>query len=330
MHVAVIGATGLVGTQLLSGLIARKFPVTRLTLAASDRSVGQTLHYDGQPHVLQSVAQVLAAQPDIAFFAAGGAVSKVWAPQFVAAGSTVIDKSSVFRGHDEVPLVVPEVNAHTIGQARLLATPNCSTTQLVLVLAPIAKAYGIKRVVVSTYQAVSGTGNAAVAQLSAEQAGGGVGTVYPHPIHQNLLPHCDVFLDNGYTAEEMKLVHETRKILGLPHLALTATAVRVPVQVGHAEAVNLELERPFTVADVRALLAAAPGVVVQDDPQQRVYPMPMLAAGHDEVFVGRIRADESQPNTLNLWIVGDNLRKGAATNAIQIAEYLVRHAVVPV
>lgn len=324
MHVAIIGATGLVGSLVRTLLAERAFPLSRLTLAASARSVGQSLDYLGAPVPIVSVADALAARPELVFFAAGGAVSREWAPKFVAADARVIDKSSVFRLDPNVPLVVPEINGSAIGSAPLIATPNCSTTQLVLVLAPLVQEYGLKRLVISTYQAVSGTGAEALAQLQREQQGGGAGTVYPYPIHGNVLPQCDVFFDNGYTGEEMKLVHETRKILGLPHLAVTATAVRVPVAVGHSEAVNAEFERPFTLEAVRALLAAAPGVVVTDDPAACAYPMPLTAAGHDEVFVGRIRADEGQPNTLNLWVVGDNLRKGAATNALQIAEYLVR------
>jgi aspartate-semialdehyde dehydrogenase len=324
MRVAVIGATGQVGLVMLKVLEERRFPVSELLPAASPASAGRMLAFAGGEVRVRTVEEALAAQPDLALFSAGGEASRVWAPRFAEGGCTVIDNSSAWRMDPDVPLVVPEVNPGALdGGARIIANPNCSTIQLVVALKPLHDRYGLRRVVVSTYQSVTGTGYKAVEQLRAEREGRPPAhRPYPHPIDGNVLPHCDVFEEDGYTREEKKLVRESRKILGLPDLALTATAVRVPVMGGHSESVNVQFERPAPPNEVRALLGESPGVVVLDDPSAALYPMPIHAEGRDPVFVGRIRADESAPNALNLWIVSDNLRKGAATNAVQIAEAL--------
>jgi aspartate-semialdehyde dehydrogenase len=324
MRVAVIGATGQVGLVMLKVLEERRFPVSELLPAASPASAGRMLAFAGGEVRVRTVEEALAAQPDLALFSAGGEASRLWAPRFAEGGCTVIDNSSAWRMDPDVPLVVPEVNPGALdGGARIIANPNCSTIQLVVALKPLHDRYGLRRVVVSTYQSVTGTGYKAVEQLRAEREGRPPAhRPYPHPIDGNVLPHCDVFEEDGYTREEKKLVRESRKILGLPDLALTATAVRVPVMGGHSESVNVQFERPAPPNEVRALLGESPGVVVLDDPSAALYPMPIHAEGRDPVFVGRIRADESAPNALNLWIVSDNLRKGAATNAVQIAEAL--------
>ncbi|MBX3103324.1 MAG: aspartate-semialdehyde dehydrogenase [Bacteroidetes bacterium] len=321
MKVAVVGATGLVGQQMLEVLAEARFPVTELIPVASEKSVGRIVHFQGRDYTVHSMEQAIEAAPQIALFSAGGSISKEYAPLFAGKGTIVIDNSSAWRMEPHIPLVVPEVNPRAlVPDARIIANPNCSTIQMVVALKPLHEAFGLKRLVISTYQSVTGTGKNAVDQLMAEREGHEVQAVYPHPIDLNCLPHCDVFLDNGYTKEEMKLVHETRKIMDIPHLRVTATAVRVPVVGGHSESVNVELERPFQLDAVRELLRNAPGVVLQDDPAQKQYPMPLLARGRNEVFVGRLRVDEGNPNTLNMWIVADNLRKGAATNAVQIAQ----------
>jgi aspartate-semialdehyde dehydrogenase len=324
MRVAVIGATGQVGLVMLKVLEERRFPVSEVLPAASPASAGRMLAFAGGEVRVRTVQEALAEKPDLALFSAGGEASRVWAPRFAEGGCTVIDNSSAWRMDPDVPLVVPEVNPGALdGGARIIANPNCSTIQLVVALKPLHDRYGLRRVVVSTYQSVTGTGYKAVEQLRAEREGRPPAhRPYPHPIDGNVLPHCDVFEEDGYTREEKKLVRESRKILGLPDLALTATAVRVPVMGGHSESVNVQFERPAPPNEVRALLGESPGVVVLDDPSAALYPMPIHAEGRDPVFVGRIRADESAPNALNLWIVSDNLRKGAATNAVQIAEAL--------
>lgn len=322
---AVVGATGLVGREILKVLAETQFPYSELLLVASPRSVGEVVRYAGRDHVVIGMDEAIAARPDIAIFSAGGGTSKEHAPRFAAVGSVVIDNSSAWRMEPGVPLVVPEINAASIGDSKIIANPNCSTIQMVMALAPLHKAYGIKRVVVATYQSVTGTGKHALQQLLDERDGIDGPKAYPAQIDMNVLPHCDVFLDNDYTREEMKMVNETRKILSDDSIALTATTVRVPVRGGHSEAVNVEFHKEYDLAEAKALIAAMPGVVVLDDPKQALYPTPLLAAGKDEVFVGRIRRDESQPRTLNLWIVADNLRKGAATNAVQIAFSLIRN-----
>lgn len=324
MKVAVVGATGLVGGEMLKVLEERNFPITELIPVASERSVGKKVSFKGQEYTIVGFEDAIAAKPAIAIFSAGGSTSLELAPKFAEAGIFVIDNSSAWRMDPTKKLVVPEINAHTLTKEdKIIANPNCSTIQMVVVLNPLHQQYKIKRVVVSTYQSVTGTGKAAVDQLFAERKGDEtVKKVYPHPIDLNVLPHIDVFLDNGYTKEEMKMVNETKKIMGDESIAVTATTVRIPTIGGHSEAVNIEFENDFDLEEVRAILEKAPGVVVQDDPKNQVYPMPLTAHGKDETFVGRIRRDESQPNTLNLWIVADNLRKGAATNAVQIAEFL--------
>ena len=332
MKVAVVGVTGLVGTVMREVLTERRFPVSEFLPVASARSVGTQVTFDGRDHTVIGMEAAVIARPDIAIFSAGGSVSKEWAPRFAEVGTTVIDNSSAWRMDPDKRLVVPEVNAHVLtADDKIIANPNCSTIQMVVALQPLHARYGIKRLVVSTYQSFTGTGMSAVKQYNLERKGfeSQEGErAYPHPIFENCLPHCDIFLGNDYTKEEMKLVHETRKILDAPHLGVTATAVRVPVHGGHSEAVNVEFEQEFDVEDVRALLESAEGIVVQDDPAHNLYPMPRFAKNQDPVYVGRIRRDESQPKSLNLWIVADNLRKGAATNAVQIAEYLLQHELV--
>lgn len=326
MRVAVVGATGLVGGVMFEVLKEHRFPITELLPVASARSVGKLIAYEGKEYPVVSMEEAIARRPDVAIFSAGGSTSLEWAPRFAEVGCVVIDNSSAWRMDPTKKLVVPEVNADELtDQDLIIANPNCSTIQMVLALAPLHKAFGIKRLVISTYQSFTGTGVPAVQQYEAEKRGedtAGTDRPYHYPIFENCIPQCDVFLDNAYTKEEMKLVHETRKILGDDSIAITATAVRVPVHGGHSESVNVEFHRPYTVEEVRSLLEATPGIIVQDDIKNHIYPMPLLAKHRDEVFVGRIRRDESIENGLNLWIVADNLRKGAATNAVQIAEYL--------
>ncbi|MFO7256050.1 MAG: aspartate-semialdehyde dehydrogenase [Bacteroidota bacterium] len=329
MKLAVVGATGLVGQEILRVLEERNFPFTELILVASAKSVGHTVKFKGSDYKIISIEDAVKQAPDIAIFSAGGGTSLEWAPKFAEAGTIVIDNSSAWRMDPDKKLVVPEINGHVIGiDDRIIANPNCSTIQMVMALAPLHVAYKIKRIVVSTYQSVTGTGKDAVQQLMDERAGVQGAKVYPHPIDMNALPHIDVFLENGYTKEEMKMVNETRKILGDNSIGVTSTTVRVPTIGGHSEAVNVEFHKDFDLDEVRRMLAATPGVVVQDDPANNVYPMPIYAKGKDEVFVGRLRRDESQPNTLNMWIVSDNLRKGAATNAVQIAEFMLEKSLV--
>ncbi|QLG45441.1 aspartate-semialdehyde dehydrogenase [Costertonia aggregata] len=329
MKVAVVGATGMVGEVMLKVLSERNFPVTHLILVASERSVGKKITYKGKEHTIIGLADAVTAKPDIAIFSAGGDTSLEWAPRFAEIGTTVIDNSSAWRMDPTKKLVVPEINAHKLKQEdKIIANPNCSTIQLVMALAPLHKKYKMKRVVISTYQSVSGTGVKAVQQLENEIAGIKGEMAYPYPISRNALPHCDVFLDNGYTKEEMKLAREPQKILDDRTFSISATAVRIPTAGGHSESVNVEFNTDFQLNEVRRILNDTPGVTVQDNPDTNTYPMPIYAHDKDEVFVGRIRRDESQRNTLNMWIVSDNLRKGAATNAVQIAEYLVAYNLV--
>ncbi len=329
MRVAVVGATGMVGNVMLQVLAERNFPVTELIPVASERSVGNQIEFQGTNYTVVGLETAVTMRPDIALFSAGGDTSLEWAPKFAAVGTTVIDNSSAWRMDPTKKLVVPEINGDVLtSEDKIIANPNCSTIQLVMALAPLHKEYQMKRVVISTYQSVSGTGVKAVQQLDNEEAGIEGEMAYPHPIGRNALPHCDVFLENGYTKEEMKLVKEPKKILRDDSFAITATAVRIPTAGGHSESVNVQFENDFELEKVRELLTQTEGIIVQDDVQNNVYPMPILANNKDEVFVGRIRRDESQPNTLNMWIVADNLRKGAATNTIQIAEYLVANSLV--
>ena len=324
MKVAVVGATGLVGTKMLQVLAERNFPVTELLPVASERSVGKEVEFKGKKYKVVSMTDAIAAKPAVAIFSAGGSTSLEWAPKFAEAGITVVDNSSAWRMDPTKPLVVPEINADILtAQDKIIANPNCSTIQLVMVLKPLHEAFGVRRVVVSTYQSVTGTGVKAVRQLMDERAGREGEKAYPHRIDLNLIPHIDAFLDNGYTKEEMKMVNETKKIMGDDTIRVTATTVRVPVMGGHSESVNVEFEREFDTGEVRRLLGAMPGVTVVDDPKANGYPMPLDAQDKDAVFVGRIRRDETQPRTLNCWIVSDNLRKGAATNAVQIAELML-------
>nr|WP_321415508.1 aspartate-semialdehyde dehydrogenase [uncultured Allomuricauda sp.] len=329
MKVAVVGATGMVGEVMLKVLEERNFPVSELLLVASERSVGKKLTYKNEEYTVIGLADAVAARPDIAIFSAGGDTSLEWAPKFAEVGTTVIDNSSAWRMDPTKKLVVPEINANELtADDKIIANPNCSTIQMVLALDPLHKKYQMKRVVVSTYQSVSGTGVKAVEQMENEAAGIEGEMAYPHPINRNALPHCDVFLENGYTKEEMKLAREPQKILDDRTFSVTATAVRIPTAGGHSESVNVEFHNDFDLAEVRQLLGKTPGIVVQDDPGTNTYPMPVFANGKDDVFVGRLRRDETQPNTLNMWIVADNLRKGAATNAVQIAEFLVENNLV--
>ena len=326
MRVAVVGVTGMVGEIMRNVLEERNFPITEFLPVASARSVGKTITFQGKDYTVIGLEDAVAQAPDFAMFSAGGQTSLDWAPKFAAVGTTVIDNSSAWRMHPDHKLIVPEINAEQLTpDDKIIANPNCSTIQMVMALAPIHKRYGIERVVVSTYQSVTGTGVKAVQQLENEYEGVDGEKAYPHPIHRNALPHCDVFLDNGYTKEEMKLVNETHKILD-PNIKVTATAVRIPVVGGHSESVNLTLSQAADLDEVRELLNNTPGVVVIDDLDNNGYPMPLDAEGKDDVFVGRIRKDESQEEGLNLWIVADNLRKGAATNTVQIAEYLVQQS----
>ena len=329
MKIAVIGATGMVGTVMLKLLEERNFPVTELLLVASKKSVGKQLLFKNKALKIIAIEDALKAKPAIAIFSAGSETSLEWAPKFALVGTTVIDNSSVWRMDPNKKLIVPEINAQTLTKEdKIIANPNCSTIQLVMALAPLHKKYKMKRVVVSTYQSVSGTGANAVKQMEDEEKDVAAQMVYPYQIHRNVIPHCDVFQDNGYTKEEMKLALEPQKILNDRSFSITATAVRVPTSEGHSEAVNVAFDNDFTLNQVRNTLQKAPGITLQDNPDTNAYPMPILAHGKDDVFVGRLRRDFSQQNTLNMWIVSDNLRKGAATNAIQIAEYLVAHQLV--
>ena len=324
MRIAVVGATGMVGQIILKVLAERSFPVTELIPVASSRSVGKTVTFGGRDWTIKSLEDAVAAAPDLALFSAGGKTSLEWAPKFAAAGTRVVDNSSAWRMDSTKKLVVPEINADVLtADDMIIANPNCSTIQLVVALNPLHKAYGAKRVLVSTYQSVTGTGKAAVDQLEGERVGEDVDMVYPYKIDRNCIPHCDIFLDNDYTKEEMKMTQETVKIIGDEGIKLAATAVRVPVQGGHSESVNVEFERPFEIADVKKLLKETDGVTLQDQPEFNTYPMPLMAEGKDDVFVGRLRRDFTTDNALNMWVVSDNLRKGAATNTVQIAEVLV-------
>jgi aspartate-semialdehyde dehydrogenase len=328
MKVAVVGATGLVGTKMLQVLAERNFPVDELIPVASEKSVGKEIEFKGKKYKVVSMQDAIAAKPHVALFSAGGGTSLEWAPKFAEAGITVVDNSSAWRMDPTKPLVVPEVNADVLTASdKIIANPNCSTIQMVVALQPLHKKYRIKRVVVSTYQSVTGTGKKAVDQLFNERGGKEGDMAYKYQIDLNALPQIDVFLDNGYTKEEMKMVNETKKIMGDDSIRVTATTVRIPVMGGHSESVNIEFENDFDLDELRQLLSEAPGVIVQDEPSKQIYPMPLWAYEKDEVFVGRIRRDETQPNTLNMWIVSDNLRKGAATNAVQIAEYLVQKGI---
>jgi aspartate-semialdehyde dehydrogenase len=324
IKVAVVGATGMVGRMMLKVLEERDFPVDRLFPVASDRSAGKEVIFRGKAEKVVSIMEAVEARPSVALFSAGSAVSKEWAPAFAENGTVVIDNSSAWRMEKEIPLVVPEINAGVITQKdKIIANPNCSTIQMLMAIAPLHRVYGIKRLVISTYQSVTGTGVRAVTQLENERQGLSGEMAYPYPIDKNCLPQCDVFLENGYTKEEMKLVNETRKILSDGSIRITATAVRVPVTGGHSESVNIEFEKEFDLDTVRRLLSDAPGVIFYDNPDEKKYPMPIIAYDHDEVFVGRIRRDFSQEKTLNMWVVADNIRKGAATNTVQIAEYML-------
>ncbi len=324
MKLAIVGVTGMVGREMLKVLDERDFQFDELIPVASAKSAGSTIEYRGKAYTVVTIPDAIAMAPDIAIFSAGGGTSLEWAPKFAEVGTTVIDNSSAWRMDPTKKLVVPEINAEDLTiEDKIIANPNCSTIQLVVALNPLFKQYGIQRLVISTYQSISGTGKDAVEQWENERNDIDGPMVYPHKIDRNCLPHCDVFLENGYTKEEMKLVNETRKILNDDSIQVTATAVRVPVVGGHSESVNVTFKKDFEINKVRDLLAAAPGVTLQDDVQNNVYPMPLYAHQKDDVFVGRIRRDESLPNSLNLWIVADNLRKGAATNAVQIAQYLV-------
>lgn len=329
MKVAVVGATGMVGNVMLQVLAERNFPITELLLVASERSVGKQMEYKGKKYTIIGMQEAVDARPDIALFSAGGTTSELWAPKFAEVGTTVVDNSSAWRMDPTKKLVVPEINGNELTKEdKIIANPNCSTIQLVMALAPLHKKYNMKRVVISTYQSVSGTGVKAVQQLENESKGIKGEMAYHYPINRNAIPQCDIFLENGYTKEEMKLVKEPKKILNDDSFTVTATAVRIPTSGGHSEAVNVQFEKDFDLGEVRKLLSETPGVIVQDNLDTNTYPMPIYAHGKDEVFVGRIRRDESQPNTLNMWIVADNLRKGAATNTIQIAEYLIANKLV--
>ncbi|KQR95443.1 aspartate-semialdehyde dehydrogenase [Chryseobacterium sp. Leaf180] len=338
MKIAVVGATGMVGQVMLKVLEERNFPVTELIPVASEKSIGKKVKYKQKEFSVVSIEDAIAAKPDIALFSAGGSSSLEFAPKFAEAGITVIDNSSAWRMDPDKKLIVPEINADVLTKEdKIIANPNCSTIQLVMVLGPLHEKYRLKRVIISTYQSVTGTGKAAVDQLNAEtefsvngykDTESNISKVYPYQIFKNALPHCDVFSDDGYTKEEIKLMKEPKKILGDDSFSLTATAVRVPIQGGHSESVNIEFENEFDLDEVRKILSETPGVVVMDNVEKNEYPMPLYSEGKDDVFVGRMRRDLTQPKTMNLWIVADNLRKGAATNAVQIAEYLVKNNLV--
>ena len=324
MRIAVVGATGMVGQVILKVLAERNFPVTELLPVASARSVGKKMAFGGREWTVISIEEALASSPDIALFSAGGETSLEWAPRFAAAGTKVVDNSSVWRMDPTKKLIVPEINSDSVtAEDMIIANPNCSTIQLVMTLSPLHKVFGIKRVIVSTYQSVTGTGQAAVDQLEGEREGTNPEMVYPYAIDRNCIPHCDIFLDNDYTKEEMKMTLETVKIMGDEKIKLSATAVRVPVQGGHSESVNVEFEKEYTMEEIRKLLSQTPGITLQDRPEFNTYPMPLMAEGKNDVFVGRLRRDFTADNALHMWIVSDNLRKGAATNTVQIAEVLL-------
>ena len=324
MRIAVVGATGMVGQVILKVLAERNFPVTELLPVASARSVGKKVAFGGREWTVISIEEALASSPDIALFSAGGETSLEWAPKFAAAGTKVVDNSSVWRMDPTKKLIVPEINSDSVtAEDMIIANPNCSTIQLVMTLSPLHKVFGIKRVIVSTYQSVTGTGQAAVEQLEGEREGTNPEMVYPYAIDRNCIPHCDIFLDNDYTKEEMKMTLETVKIMGDEKIKLSATAVRVPVQGGHSESVNVEFEKEYTMEEIRKLLSQTPGITLQDRPEFNTYPMPLMAEGKNDVFVGRLRRDFTADNALHMWIVSDNLRKGAATNTVQIAEVLL-------
>ena len=329
MKLAVVGATGLVGSEILEVLDEHNFEFDELLLVASERSVGKEIKFRNKPYKVIGLEEAVSKKPDIAIFSAGGSTSLEWAPRFAEVGTVVVDNSSAWRMDPTKKLIVPEINAKDLRiDDRIIANPNCSTIQMVLALAPLKERYGIKRIVVSTYQSVTGTGKAAVDQMMNERLGLEGERVYPHKIDLNVLPHIDVFQENGYTKEEMKMINETKKIFNDPSIQVTATTVRIPVMGGHSESINVEFKQDFDMDEVRSLLSSAEGVVLQDDPANNVYPMPLNAHKKDQVFVGRLRRDESQPNTLNMWVVADNLRKGAATNTVQIAKYLKEHNLV--
>ena len=326
MKLAVVGATGMVGEVMLRILSERNFPLSELIPVASERSVGKRIDYQGNSFEVLGLSTAVSMAPDIALFSAGGNISLEWAPKFAEVGTVVIDNSSAWRMDPNKKLIIPEINSKILTKEdRIIANPNCSTIQMLMALAPLKNVYGINRIVVSTYQSITGTGVKAVQQLENEYIKVKGEMAYPYPIHQNALPHCDIFMDNGYTKEEMKLVNETHKILGDKSIGITATAIRIPVVGGHSESINIQLKNEFQLEDIRKLLHESPGIVLQDNPETNTYPMPIYAQGKDEVFVGRIRKDFSQENSINLWVVSDNLRKGAATNTIQIAEYLINN-----
>jgi len=325
MKLAVVGATGMVGEVMLQILSERNFPYSKLILVASEKSVGKKIIFKSNSHEVVGLKRAVSMKPDLALFSAGGSTSLEWAPKFAKAGTVVIDNSSAWRMDPTKKLIIPEINAAQLTLAdKIIANPNCSTIQMLMALAPLQENYGIERIIVSTYQSITGTGVKAVQQLENEYKGEIGEMAYPYPIHRNALPHCDVFMDNGYTKEEMKLVNETHKILDDNSIGVSATAIRIPVVGGHSESINVQLKKDFDLAAIRKLLSESPGLIVQDNPESNTYPMPIYAAGKNEVFVGRIRRDDSQDKTLNLWVVADNLRKGAATNTIQIAEYLIQ------
>ena len=329
MKIAVVGATGMVGNVMLKVLEERNFPINKLLLVASERSVGTELIFHNKKIEVIGLNEALDAKPDIALFSAGRTTSLEWAPKFASAGTTVIDNSSAWRMEKDIKLIVPEINANLLSsEDKIIANPNCSTIQMVMALAPLHRKFKIKRLVISTYQSITGTGVKAVKQLNNEMSGISGENAYPHQIHKNALPHCDIFLENNYTREEMKLVHETHKILGDNKIAITATAVRIPVVGGHSESVNVEFKNHFEINQIQKILSQTPGIEILDDPKKNKYPMPINAEGKDTVYVGRLRRDNSIPNGVNLWIVSDNLRKGAATNTIQIAEYLIKNNLV--
>ena len=324
MKLAVVGATGMVGKVMLKILSERNFPLSELIPVASERSVGKRVNYQGDSFEVLGLSTAISMAPDIALFSAGSDISLEWAPKFAETGTVVIDNSSAWRMDPNKKLIIPEINSKILTKEdRIIANPNCSTIQMLMALAPLKNVYGINRIVVSTYQSITGTGVKAVQQLENEYIEVKGEMAYPYPIHQNALPHCDIFMDNGYTKEEMKLVNETHKIMGDKSIGITATAIRIPVVGGHSESINIQLKSEFQLDHIRKLLHESPGIVLQDNPETNTYPMPIYAQGKDEVFVGRIRKDFSQENSLNLWVVSDNLRKGAATNTIQIAEYLI-------
>ncbi|MBI9055282.1 MAG: aspartate-semialdehyde dehydrogenase [Bacteroidales bacterium] len=329
MRIAVVGATGLVGSVILKSLIERKFPITEILVVASEKSIGKKIRFNNSEIEIIGVKQAISLKPDIAIFSAGGSTSLKWAPEFAKVGTTVIDNSSAWRMHENIKLVVPEINANQLTKAdKIIANPNCSTIQMVVALAPLHTKYKIKRLVVSTYQSITGTGVKAVEQMKNERQGIKGEMAYPHPIDLNCFPHGGDFEENAYTSEETKLINETRKILGDQSINITATVVRIPVTGGHSEAINIEFENDFDISEIRGILEKSEGITIQDDPKNNIYPMPKYAEGKDDVFVGRIRRDISQANSLDMWVVSDNLRKGAATNAIQIAEYLVSHKLI--